>query len=307
MRNADEIIAQALRGSASVQDSGHHNPALRRGQLFTAGLVGRGIGASRTPVMHVAEGARMGIAYEYRLIDFDILALTDADLTSVVAVARREGYAGLNITHPFKERVIEGLDALAPEAAAIGAVNTVTFRDGAAVGHNTDFFGFAENFRLGMPGADLGSVVLIGAGGAGMAVARVLLDTGVKDLAVADLDPVRAQRLVSRLGAGRVTSLDQIETVMKTATGLVNATPIGMAKYPGTPVDPALLRPGIWVADIVYFPAETELLAKARAIGCRTLAGAGMAVFQAVRAFEIITGLRPDAESMAGHFRSLGS
>jgi len=272
-----------------------------------AGLVGRGIEASRTPLMHVAEGARIGIAYDYRLIDFDRLALSDADLASVVAAARRAGYAGLNITHPFKERVIDCIDALAPEAAAIGAVNTVAFRNGVAVGHNTDLYGFAESFRRGMPAADLGSVVLIGAGGAGMAVARALIDLGVGDLAVADLDPVRAERLVSRLGVGRVTSLDQIDLLMATATGLVNATPIGMAKYPGTPVDPALLRPGMWVADIVYFPPETELLAKAKAIGCRTLGGSGMAVFQAVKAFEIITGLQPDADSMAGHFRSLGS
>jgi shikimate dehydrogenase len=256
--------------------------------------------------MHVAEGARIGIAYDYRLIDFDSLALGDADIAPVVAAARRAGYAGLNVTHPFKERVIDHLDALAPEAAAIGAVNTVTFRDGVAVGYNTDLYGFAESFRRGMPGADLGSVVLIGAGGAGMAVARVLLDAGVGDLVVADLDPGRAERLVRRLGAGRIASANQLDRLLSTATGLVNATPIGMAKYPGTPVDPSLLRPGMWVADIVYFPAETELLAKAKAIGCRTLDGAGMAVFQAVKAFEIITGLQSDAESMAGHFRSLG-
>jgi len=257
--------------------------------------------------MHIAEGARIGIAYDYRLVDFDRLGLADSDLGSAVAGARRAGYAGLNITHPFKERVIDCLDALAPEAASIGAVNTVTFRDGVAIGHNTDMYGFAESFRLGMPGADLRSVVLIGAGGAGMAVARVLLDTGVGDLAVADLDPLRAERLVKRLGAGRVASANQIDVLMATATGLVNATPIGMTKYPGTPIDPALLRPGMWVADIVYFPSETELLAKAKALGCRTLAGAGMAVFQAVKAFEIITGLQPDADSMAGHFRSPGT
>jgi shikimate dehydrogenase len=84
----------------------------------------------------------------------------------------------------------------------------------------------------------------------------------------------------------------------------VNATPVGMAKYPGTPVDAAWLRPDLWVADIIYFPAETELLSAAAAAGCDTLTGEGMAIFQAVRAFQLITGATPDSGEMARHFRS---
>jgi shikimate dehydrogenase len=301
-RKADEIIARALVGPLNAETTDGFRTI--REPLVLAGLVGRGIQASRTPLMHAAEGARIGIAYEYRLIDFDKLALGDADFPLLISAARRAGYAGLNITHPFKQQVIGCIDALAPEADAIGAVNTVAFREGLAVGHNTDFFGFTEAFRREMPGADLSNVILIGAGGAGMAVARALTDLGADDLAVVDLDQAKAQRLVDRLGRGRAVSTSDLDSLVAMASGLVNASPIGMSKYPGSPVDTALLRPEMWVADIIYFPAETELLKKARAVGCRTTAGAGMAVFQAVRAFEIITGRSPETDAMAAHFHS---
>jgi shikimate dehydrogenase len=303
-RKPDGIIARALSGPLDAETAGGF-PTKGQPQIM-AGLVGRGIQASRTPLMHAAEGARIGIGYEYRLIDFDMLALGDSDFPLLVSAARRAGYAGLNITHPFKQQVIGCIDVLAPEADAIGAVNTVAFRDGLAVGHNTDFFGFTEAFSREMQGADLRNAILIGAGGAGMAVARALIDLGADDLAVVDLDQAKAQRLVERLGRGRAVSASDLDALVDTAGGLVNASPIGMTKYPGSPVDTALLRPEMWVADIVYFPAETELLKNARAVGCRTMAGVGMAVFQAVRAFEIITDRSPDAGAMTAHFHSLG-
>lgn len=270
------------------------------------GLLGRGILKSRTPPMHEAEGARLGLSYRYELFDFDALGLADSDLADVVGKTRHQGYAGLNITHPFKERVIPILDSLSPAAAAIGAVNTVVFRGGAAVGHNTDCWGFAESFRRGLQDPQLGEVVLIGAGGAGRAVAKALLDLGVRRLAIADSDRSKATRLIDSLRAhgSRVAEARELQPALARADGLVNATPVGMAKYPGMPVEPAWLRPALWVADVVYVPAETELLKAAAAAGCQTLPGAGMAIFQAVKAFELITGVAPDPEQMACHFQA---
>ena len=276
--------------------------------VLRAGLIGRGIEASRTPGMHTAEGARLGLRYEYGLFDFDRLELEDAALARLMTELQREGYAGLNITHPFKERVIPLLDCLSPDAAAIGAVNTVVFRRGEAIGHNTDCWGFAESFRRGFDNPSLDDVVLVGAGGAGMAVAKALLDLGVRRLAIADTDRPRAARLIERLQArhdnGCVVEVETLRTALLAADGLVNATPVGMAKYPGMPVEADSLRPGLWVADIVYFPAETELLRTARAAGCPTLSGEAMAIFQAVKAFELITCVAPDPEQMARHFRA---
>jgi shikimate dehydrogenase len=273
-----------------------------------AALVGRGIGASRTPGMHEAEGRRLGLRYKYRLIDFDRLGLADSDLEAVVSRARALGLTGLNVTHPFKESVLLCLDALSPDATAVGAVNTVVFANGRSTGHNTDSYGFAESFRRSLPGAPLNRVLLLGAGGGGMAVAHALLDLGVASLRIVDRIPGKAQILAARLAqrvSGRsVDAGGEVAEAVATADGTVNATPNGMSKYPGSPIDEALLHPGLWVADIVYFPAETALIRAARAAGCPTLVGGGMAIFQAVEAFRLITGVRADPDQMALHFAS---
>lgn len=274
---------------------------------FVVGLVGRGIGSSRSPAMHEREGARMGIGYLYVLLDFDKLDLSDAQLGEVISAAQAAGFAGLNVTHPFKQSVIPLLDHLSPEASAIGAVNTVLLQDGRRIGHNTDSWGFAESFRENLGDVPVERVVQFGAGGAGAAVAHALMTQRVKQLAICDIDVARAEvlrgKLVERFGL-RVTAASPEDVALAAADGIVNTTPMGMAKYPGLPFDRALLEPRHWVAEIVYFPQETALLRYARELGCRTLAGTGMAVYQAVKAFELFTGIAPDRDSMIAHFRA---
>ena len=271
------------------------------------GLIGRGIQASKTPFMHEREGARVGIPYTYVLIDFDALGLGDDDLGAMLEQAERLGFAGVNVTHPFKQSVIAHLGALSPEAAAIGAVNTVVFAGGRRTGHNTDCWGFAESFREGLAGVPMDSVVQFGAGGAGAAVAHALLSLGARRLTLSETELDRAARLAARLserfGVPVLATGDPAEA-LATASGLVNATPVGMDKYPGLPFDGALLRRTHWVAEIIYFPPETALLREARALGCRTLAGTGMAVYQAVKAFELFTGIAPDRAAMTQHFQA---
>jgi shikimate dehydrogenase len=275
---------------------------------LTAGLVGRGIQESRTPRMHEAEGTRLGLRYNYCLLDFDQLILDNRALDAVVRLAQERGFAGLNVTHPFKEHVCSSLDRLSPDAAAIGAVNTIVLRDDRRIGHNTDCWGFLESFRRSMPGAPVDRVVLIGAGGAGLAVAYALFEIGVDHLAIFDQNEAKAAALVERLGPvfgdRRIVVAANLEASVRSAVGIVNATPMGMAKYPGMPFPADWIRQDQWVADIVYFPLETELLRIARAAGCRTLPGIGMAIFQAVKAFELITGVVPDADQMAQHFET---
>lgn len=270
------------------------------------GLIGRGIQSSRSPAMHEREAARLGLRCAYVLADFDRFGLADDALPALLSAGAAAGFQGFNVTHPFKQQVIPHLDALAPEAAAIGAVNTVVYAGGRTMGHNTDSWGFAESFRSGLPGAALGRVVQFGAGGAGAAVAHALLDCGVGELALVDSDPARAHALAARLQAawsGRhIRVADSVAAALAAADGIVNTTPVGMAKYPGMPFAAELLQGRQWVAEIIYFPEETELLRVARAAGCRTLAGTGMAVGQAVRAFELFTGRKSDMAAMAGHF-----
>lgn len=274
-----------------------------------AGLIGSGIQASLTPAMHEREGAEQGLRYLYKRIDIERLGLTAADLPDLLAAAERMGFDGLNVTYPCKQAIIPLLDELSDDARALGAVNTVVLRDGRRIGHNTDWWGFAEGFRHGLPDARLGEVVQLGAGGAGAAVAHAALTLGVERLTLFDTDPARAADLAvelsARFGAGRAVAGESLEPAMGRADGLVHATPTGMAKFPGLPLSADLLHPALWVAEIVYFPLETALLRAARALGCRTLDGGGMAVFQAVEAFRLFTGIEPDAARMQRHFAAM--
>jgi len=276
-----------------------------------AGLIGAGIQASRTPALHEQEGDAQGLRYLYQLIDLDALQLNINALPDLLDAAELMRFTGLNITYPCKQAVLALLDELSDEARGIGAVNTVVFKDGKRIGHNTDCLGFAEGFRRNLHDVARERVVQMGAGGAGAAVAHALLAEGVQHLSIFDVDMARARDLVDnlaqRFGAGRAQVGTHLENAMAEADGLVNTTPMGMAKLPGTPVPPALLRAQLWVAEIVYFPLETELLRNARALGCRTLDGGNMAVFQAVKAFELFSGQTPDVQRMLAHFQSMNS
>ncbi|WP_065257549.1 shikimate dehydrogenase [Pseudomonas bananamidigenes] len=282
---------------------------MNRKNVILAGLIGAGIQASRTPALHEHEGDEQGLRYLYRLIDLDQLQLDSHALPDLLLAAERMNYTGLNITFPCKQAVIPLLDALSAEARGIGAVNTVVLKDGKRVGHNTDCLGFAEGFRRGLPDVARERVVQMGAGGAGAAVAHALLSEGVQQLNIFDVDAERAESLANNLnqhfGTGRALTGHDLASTLSHADGLVNTTPMGMAKLPGTPVPTALLRKDLWVAEIVYFPLETELLRNARALGCRTLDGGNMAVFQAVKAFELFSGVAPDAQRMLAHFQSM--
>jgi shikimate dehydrogenase len=270
------------------------------------GLIGAGIGASLSPALHEREAAHQALSYAYRLIDIDERGLAPGDVGALVAEARRAGFSGLNITHPCKQAVVPALDALSDDAAALQAVNTVVFDGDRATGHNTDTTGFAESFARGLPGAAVESVVLLGAGGAGTAVAYAALRLGVQRLTVVDIDRERAHACVRQLRSDRVVAgtLDSLAD----ADGLIHATPTGMEGHrPGMPLAAELLHPGLWVAEIVYRPLETALLRHARELGCRTLDGGGMAVFQAADSFELFTGVEPDRERMLQHFEDLAA
>jgi len=148
--------------------------------------------------------------------------------------------------------------------------------------------------------------VLLGAGGAGSAVAHAALQLGVKHLSIFDQERQRAEALVTKLRSQYVDknlSADaEMSTAIQAAVGVIHATPVGMTSHPGSAISPEFLRPDLWVADIVYFPLNTELLQQARERGCRTLHGGGMAVFQAARAFRLFTGVEPDVERMLARF-----
>jgi shikimate dehydrogenase len=273
-------------------------------QSVLVGLVGKGIQLSRSPLMHEVEGEAQGLHYVYRLLDTDSMGASAPELADILRFADLFGFSGLNITYPYKQQIVPLLDALSDDARSVGSVNTVVFRGSRRVGHNTDMWGFRESFRRSMTGADLARVLLVGAGGAGAAVGSALLELGVEELCVFDTEATRADQLARSLSdryGGRTRAVPEMAMAGQ-LSGLVNATPVGMASRPGNPVPEDFLQPRMWVADIVYFPLETELLKAAAAIGCRILGGQGMAVLQAARAFELFTGKRADEERMRKAF-----
>lgn len=278
------------------------------------GLLGDSIGTSRSPAMHEAEGRAHGVSTVYRRLDTATPALTGRSLHEVLQLAQAMGFNGLNVTHPHKQAVVTMLDEVEEAAARIGAVNTVLIgADGRLSGHNTDVSGFHHSFVTGLPGVARGSVVQIGTGGAGSAVAHALVASGVERLRVADLDRDRATTLArsvnEAVGREVVSGVDStgIETLIAQADGVVNATPMGMSAHPGTPFNTSCLTPRHWVVDVVYMPINTQLLVEARAKGCQTLNGGHMCVQQAVDAFRLFTGLEPDPARMHQTFMAAGT
>jgi len=279
---------------------------------FRVALLGEGVGASLTPAMHEREGRLLGLDYHYDVVDVAGATTSDADLAQLLDGLRRRGYRGLNVTHPFKQRVIAHLDRLDDDAARLGAVNLVRFTQDGATGHNTDWTGFRSSLRSalgGPPEGELASVLQVGAGGAGAATAYALLDLGVSTLGVHDVDGERARALADRCTAlfpgAAVRAAGADDELWAEADGVVHATPVGMDHHPGLPFDPDRLRGGAWLAEVVYRPVLTELVVRARASGRRVVDGSGMAAGQAVDSLRLLTGLEPDAARVGAHLVEL--
>jgi len=275
---------------------------MSKADRFLIGLVGDGIQFSRSPDLHHAEAAAQVLAVHYQLIDMAKLGLGFADVADVLGWAERLGFSAFNITHPYKQAVLPLLAELSPEAAVLGAVNTVVVRDGRRIGHNTDWVGFAHSMTEGLPGADLSRVAVIGAGGASAAICYALLSLGAREIRLYDPARERAEALAAHMAVawpGRtVAAQPSADAACEGVTGIVQTSPIGMKTYPGMPLSADLIPGGIWVADIIYTPAETEFLKAATARGCATMSGIGMVIAQAAKSFEVFTGRSADLTRM---------
>ncbi len=290
----------------------------RVGESYLVGLIGSGISRSLTPPMHERAADLLGLRYLYRPLDIDSLgpnhsAYAAEECGEILEHALELGFNAFNVTHPCKQLIMQHLDSISASAAQMGAVNTVVLREGKTVGYNTDHSGFVTALQEGLAPSpeDLEAVVQLGAGGAGSATSYALLSQGTRQLFISDLSLAKAEEMAHHLQtlfpASEVNAItpENLPEIMPLARGLVNASPIGMHHHPGSPLDLSLLRADLWVADVIYLPQETPLIAHARSLGARVLPGGLMAVGQAVDAFELITGHRPDIKAMTTHFLSL--
>lgn len=264
------------------------------------GLIGANIMGSLSPALFADAFAAAGIDGFYHLMDID--RLQERRLDKLLDAMKTAGFAGANITFPFKQDILALLDVVDPQAAQIGAVNTVTIAsNGRTTGYNFDRLGFRRGFeeRLGSGSAKNATVVQVGAGGAGRAVAFALMDLGVAALIIHDCDGARANALTADLaahyGASRCCVASDLEREIAVADGVVNATQVGMRGFPGNPLPVSALKAPHWAADVIYTPIETEFIQAAAAKGARVMNGGGMCVHQAVEAFRLFTGVEPSS------------
>lgn len=281
----------------SMSEAEH--PPTRRHVL--TGLLGAPIAHSASPAMHERAAEALGLRCHYQLIE--VAGAKREELKFLIEGVRRLGFAGINVTFPYKEAVIDLLDELSPSAAMIGAVNTVIVRDGRLVGHNTDTTGFARVVGGLVTASAHGAVALIGAGGVGKAIAFALAGIGISDLRIFDSEPAKAAHLAAQLqGQVSARAAHSVEDALRGAVGLVNGSPVGMLPNRGTPVPDDLLHSGLWVADAVYSPLWTPLLMAAKAKGASVMTGRELAIHQAADAFELFTGLAPSTAEMSVAF-----
>jgi shikimate dehydrogenase len=271
------------------------NPRCRRHIL--TGLLGAPIAHSASPAMHERAAEALGLRCHYQLIE--IAGAGRDELKLLLEGVRRLGFAGINVTFPYKEAVLDLLDELSPGAAQIGAVNTVVVRDARLTGHNTDTTGFARAIARLVAGSSRGAVAVVGAGGVGKAIGFALAGLGVAEVRIFDSEPAKAAHLAAQLeGQVRTSVARSIEDALGGVVGVVNGSPVGMLPSLASPVPDELLHAGLWVADAVYSPLWTPLLLAAKSRGAAVMTGRELAIYQAADAFELFTGLAPSTAEM---------
>lgn len=273
----------------------------KRAERLLLGLIGSPIAHSASPAMHEAAARAAGLEAHYHLIE--VADASRTDLAVMLEGVCRLGFAGVNVTYPYKEAVVPLLNRLSGEAEAIGAVNTVVIENGELIGHNTDASGFAAAYRKLQREDGDRPVALIGAGGVGRAIAFALVSCGITRLHVFDLDRDKAAALARLLERRADVELaGSVAAAVEGAAGIVNATPLGMLPNRDIPVPHALIDAAQWVADAVYYPLWTPLLVAARKAGATVMTGRELALRQALDAFRLFTGAEPSERTMSETF-----
>jgi shikimate dehydrogenase len=269
------------------------------------GLIGDNIAVSKAPELHRAAARLCGVDLDYqRLVPRDL----GLDFEAVVSQAMAQGYRGLNITHPYKERILEFVTVESAVVNAIAACNTVLFAK-TTVGLNTDYTGFFEAFKSRFGDANPGVVGVAGSGGAGKAIAFALAKLGAKSLKLFDVDERKSRALAHSLSefqaktsefrsGTQVAVASSLQDVCEGVSGLVNCTPLGMAGYGGNAFENIKLKGVTWMFDAVYTPLETPFVKQGQAAGVEVLSGYELFLFQGIHAFQLFTGHQVDADAL---------
>lgn len=269
------------------------------------GLIGDNIAQSRAPMLHRLAGAQHGMTVQYdRLVPAEMGLEFDALFDGCAG----QGYRGINVTYPYKERAAARVRVEEPLERAIGAVNTVLFETGGPVGHNTDYTGFMAAYRAAQGQASPGIVCLVGTGGVGRALAFGLVALGAVELRLVDREAEKADALAAELRrlpkTPSVSVFGDAAEAAAGATGLLNGTPVGMVGYGGTPLPRAAMAGAAWAFDAVYTPVETQFLQDAAAAGLSVISGYELFFYQGVHACVHFAGKPLDEAKLRADLRA---
>ncbi len=270
-----------------------------RNATLRLGLIGDNIARSRSPMLHGLAGQQNGVGVRYdRLVPRDMARSFD----EIFDGCERGGYRGINVTYPYKEIAAGKVEVDDPLVRAVGAVNTVIFGGEMPKGFNTDYSGFMSAYRSVMGDKPTGTVLMIGTGGVGRAVAFGLAGLGARTLRLVDRDPAKAEALAEALHSVAPDMESSIwlsaEKAAEGCTGLINCTPVGMVGYEGTPLAPGAIAGAGWVFDAVYTPVHTQFLQDAEAAGLKVISGWELFFYQGVHAWKLFSGAGLDEAAL---------
>lgn len=271
------------------------------------GLIGDNIARSRSPLLHRLAGGQNGVEVTYeRLVPKDMARSFD----EIFEVCEGEGYRGINVTYPYKEIAAKKVEVDDPLVRAVGAVNTVIFGRARPKGFNTDYSGFMAAYRRVMGDTPTGTVLVIGTGGVGRAVAFGLSGLGTRRLRLVDRDPAKAEALAEALKSVapdmEISIWLSAEKAAEGCSGLINCTPVGMVGYEGTPLAPEAMTGADWVFDAVYTPVDTQFLQDAAAAGLKVISGWELYFYQGVHAWKLFSGLGLDDAALRKSLVDMG-
>ena len=274
--------------------AGRRGDMMAAGQTLRASLIGEHIQKTRLPAALRIMCDEAGIELAFDLIDTALLA--DFDFDRQVGALIGAGWTGVTVTHPFKiDAARFAGDGMTGEAAGLGAANTLVF-DKPLKGLNTDYTGFLGAWRHIMGTKRPGRVAMAGAGGVAQAIGPALIELGARKICLWDVVPEKAQALARKIGPkAEAIPLGDAPQAVRDADGLVNATALGMAEFPGSAIAPDLLGGQQWAFDAVYTPTNTAFLKAAGEAGLKTISGFDLFRHMAVGTFEAYTGICLDA------------
>ena len=270
------------------------------------GLIGNNISSSNAPDIHIRLAKIFQIPLEYLL--FDLKDKEENYFVVLLQELRVTGFKGVNITFPFKEKVIEHVDNISKNSRNVGSANTLIFKK-KITAQNTDYTGFLKTYNFHFGKNTPGTILVLGAGGVSRAVTFALASLGVEKIFLIDKHKLKAEVLSRDLSLLNINCVvikpDQIEKIISSFDGIINCTPVGHYDFPGCPLGNLMPNKKQWIFDSVYTPGKTNFIKKGEQVGAKIISGIDLFIFQAIDAFLYFTENKENNHDLTNHIYKL--